>query len=111
MIEYVVAFHLTAAICAVTPGCSVVQPGDGYASLTPTQMPNWCVKNFGVRASGAMLSFATPIRPQLLMGPGIKPCGLPRGRNDPPSPQSQLLNPKSGTMSREKNLTFVGEAS
>jgi hypothetical protein len=83
MIKYVVASYLTASACAGIPGCVVIQPGDGYKSLTPTQMPNWCVINHGIVASGAMLSFPTPVSPVLLMGPGVKPCGIPRGRIEP----------------------------
>jgi hypothetical protein len=83
MIEYVTALYLTASTCAATLGCSVIKPGDGYASLTPTQHPNWCVVNKGIVASGAMLSFRSPMKPQLLMGPGVKPCGLPKGRIEP----------------------------
>ena len=30
MIEYVVALYLTASTCAATPGCHVIQPGDGW---------------------------------------------------------------------------------
>jgi hypothetical protein len=50
MIEYVVALHLTAAACAHTPGCQVIPPGQGYASLIPAQNPNWCVLNPGLVA-------------------------------------------------------------
>ena len=88
IIEYVVALHLTASACAATPGCYVIPPGDGYTSLTPTQNPNWCVMNRGSTASGAMLAFPSPTQAQLLMGPGVKPCGLPKGRIDPPKPMS-----------------------
>lgn len=83
MIEYVIALHLTAAVCAQTPGCYVLPPGQGYASRTPTQHPNWCVTNFGVATSGAMLAFPSLDRAQILMGPGVKPCGLPKGRIEP----------------------------
>jgi hypothetical protein len=80
MIEYVTALYRTASACAATIGCHVIQPGDGWASLTPTQHPNWCVMNKGMVASGAMLSFRSPIKAQLLMGPGVRSCGLPKGR-------------------------------
>jgi hypothetical protein len=88
VIEYVTALYLTAAACATILGCYVLPPGQGYQSLTPTQHPNWCVINKGIVASGAMLAFPEPIRSQLLMGPGVKPCGIPRGRIEPPKPMS-----------------------
>lgn len=83
MIEYVTALYLTAAVCATKPGCYVIPPGDGYSSLTPTQRPNWSVRNNGPVASGAMLAFPNVARYQLLMGPNVKPCGLPKGRIEP----------------------------
>jgi hypothetical protein len=83
VIEYVTALYLSASACALTLGCHVIPPGEGYASLTPTQYPNWCVINKGPVASGAMLAFPTPTQNQMLMGPGVKPCGLPRGRIEP----------------------------
>lgn len=69
MIEYIAALYLTASICAATMGCVVLPPGQGYASQTPAQRPNWCVINKGMVASGAMLAFPKPIQAQLLMGP------------------------------------------
>lgn len=83
MVEYLIALYLTASTCAGTPGCVVIKPGDGWASRTPTQRPNWCVVNKGPFASGAMLTFPTPLTPKVLMGPGIQPCGIPRGRIEP----------------------------
>lgn len=83
MIEYVTALYLTASACDATPGCWVLQPGKGYQSLTPSQNPNWCVINKGMVASGAMLSFRTVTSTQLLMGPGVVPCGIPKGRIEP----------------------------
>lgn len=83
MIQYATALYLTAEACTSILGCVLIQPGNGYASRTPTQHPNWCVMNNGMVPSGAMLSLQTPIKPQLLMGPGVKPCGLPHARKDP----------------------------
>jgi hypothetical protein len=55
---------------------------------TPKQLVNRCerlqlLKNNSAFASGAALHTASPIRPQVLMGPGVVPCGLPHGRKDP----------------------------
>jgi len=83
MIEYIIASYLTASACAATLGCHLIPQGDSYQSLTPTQRPNWCVVNKRIVAAGAMLSFATPTNPRLLMGPGVRPCGLPKGRIEP----------------------------
>jgi hypothetical protein len=78
-----VALYLTASACAITMGCQTLPPGQGYQSLTPNQHPNWCVINKGMVVSGAMLSLEDIRRPKPLMGPGVVPCGLTRGRKDP----------------------------
>jgi hypothetical protein len=75
MIEYVTALFLTSAACVDIIGCRVLTPGEDYRSQTPTQNPNWCVVNQGKVVSGAMLSVKTPLSAQLLMGPGVVPCG------------------------------------